>query len=167
MAKGYVPKGRQDRKRSETAVIDTTIHMHKYMKGRTFKKRAPFAAKVVRKIAKQIMGTTDNRIEVRLNKAIWSKGIKGCPTRIRVRLERKRNEDEDAKQPLYTVCQPFSFFTRVCTFPTRSQWLGGTLFQMVQSSPLVVPYSKLIGFFGTLSCYVYSIFQLLCSVGLL
>ena len=105
MARGYVPKGRKEGKsRSDTASIETTIHMHKYLKGRTFKKRAPFAAKVVRNVARQVMGTTDNRIEVRLNKAIWSKGIKGCPTRIRVRLEKKRNEDEDAKQPLYTVC---------------------------------------------------------------
>eukprot|EP01060_Flectonema_neradi_P013624 TRINITY_DN2035_c0_g1_i1.p1 TRINITY_DN2035_c0_g1~~TRINITY_DN2035_c0_g1_i1.p1 ORF type:complete len:129 (+),score=21.42 TRINITY_DN2035_c0_g1_i1:60-446(+) len=120
MAKAYVPKGKKDRKtRSETSVIDTTIHMHKYMKGRTFKKRAPFATKVVRKIAKQVMGTEDNRIEVRLNKAIWSKGIKGCPTRIRVRLERKRNEDEDAKYPLYTVASyvrlPRDGFKGLCT----------------------------------------------------
>eukprot|EP00754_Rhynchopus_humris_P049958 Rhum_TRINITY_DN866_c0_g1::Rhum_TRINITY_DN866_c0_g1_i1::g.2558::m.2558/K02910/RP-L31e, RPL31; large subunit ribosomal protein L31e len=90
--------------RPETLTIDTTIHMHKYMKGRTFKKRAPFAVKVVKAAAKRMMGTDDNRVDVKLNKAIWSQGIKGVPTRIRVRMERKRNEDEDAKCPLYTVC---------------------------------------------------------------
>eukprot|EP01064_Diplonema_japonicum_P014371 TRINITY_DN2198_c0_g2_i1.p1 TRINITY_DN2198_c0_g2~~TRINITY_DN2198_c0_g2_i1.p1 ORF type:complete len:127 (+),score=48.07 TRINITY_DN2198_c0_g2_i1:64-444(+) len=102
MVQGYKPKNKKEN-RPELLTIDTTVHMHKYLKGRTFKKRAPFAAKVVRKVAKQFMGTEDNRIEVRLNKAIWSKGIKGCPTRIRVRLERKRNEDDDAKHELYTV----------------------------------------------------------------
>ncbi|KAJ9467444.1 60S ribosomal protein L31 [Diplonema papillatum] len=103
MVQGYKPKNKKET-RPELITVDTTIHMHKYLKGRTFKKRAPFATKVVRRVAKQLMGTEDNRIEVRLNKAIWAGGVKGCPTRIRVRIERKKNDDEDAKHPLYTVC---------------------------------------------------------------
>merc|ERR1712100_932806 len=46
----------------------------------------------------------DTTVDVKLNKHIWSRGVKGCPTRIRVRLEMKRNEDEDADEELYTVC---------------------------------------------------------------
>ena len=38
-----------------------------------------------------------------MNKHVWSQGIKGTPKRIRVRLSRKRNEDEKAKEKLYTV----------------------------------------------------------------
>eukprot|EP01065_Artemidia_motanka_P047948 TRINITY_DN760_c0_g1_i2.p1 TRINITY_DN760_c0_g1~~TRINITY_DN760_c0_g1_i2.p1 ORF type:complete len:130 (+),score=56.92 TRINITY_DN760_c0_g1_i2:71-460(+) len=106
MPKGYVPKGKKERKgpQSEVKTLETTVHMHKHMKGRTFKKRAPFAVKVVRSYAKKLLGTSDNRIDVKLNKAIWSKGVKAPPTRLRVRLERKRNEEEDAGEALYTVC---------------------------------------------------------------
>mmetsp|Transcript_12578 Transcript_12578/g.20062 ORF Transcript_12578/g.20062 Transcript_12578/m.20062 type:complete len:106 (-) Transcript_12578:74-391(-) len=32
-------------------------------------------------------------------------GIKNVPYRVRVRLSRKRNEDEDAKESLYTLVQ--------------------------------------------------------------
>ena len=49
------------------------------------------------------MGTPDVRIDTRLNKAIWAKGIRNVPYRIRVRLSRKRNEDEDSPNKLYTL----------------------------------------------------------------
>ncbi|KAL8462817.1 hypothetical protein ACS0TY_033726 [Phlomoides rotata] len=38
------------------------------------------------------MGTTDVRVDVKLNKHIWSRGIRSVPRRIRVRIARKRNE---------------------------------------------------------------------------
>ena len=37
-------------------------------------------------------------MDTSLNKFIWSQGVKNTPKRIRVRLSRKRNEDEDAKE---------------------------------------------------------------------
>lgn len=40
----------------------------------------------------------DVRVDTSLNKFVWSQGVKNVPTRIRVRLSRKRNEDEDAKE---------------------------------------------------------------------
>ena len=40
----------------------------------------------------------DVRIDTGLNKFIWSQGVKNIPKRVRVRLSRKRNEDEDAKE---------------------------------------------------------------------
>lgn len=33
-----------------------------------------------------------------LNKQIWSQGIRNVPKRIRVRLERRRDEDEEATE---------------------------------------------------------------------
>ncbi len=48
------------------------------------------------------MGTPDVRVDTRLNKQIWSKGIRHVPFRVRVRLSRKRNEDEDSVHKLYT-----------------------------------------------------------------
>ena len=35
--------------------------------------------------------------DTKLNKFLWSNGVRNVPRRVRVRLSRKRNEDEDAK----------------------------------------------------------------------
>merc|ERR1712188_166288 len=50
-----------------------------------------------------MMGTSDVRVHPQLNKAVWCKGVKNVPHRIRVRCERRRNDDEDAKEKLYTI----------------------------------------------------------------
>lgn len=84
---------------------DYTIHLSKRIKGLQFKRRAPRAIKEVRKFAEKAMGTKDVRIDAALNKFIWATGIKNPPTRVRVRLSRKRNEDEEAEETLYTFCQ--------------------------------------------------------------
>ncbi|KAK2986242.1 hypothetical protein RJ640_027337 [Escallonia rubra] len=69
----------------------------------TFKKKAPNAIKEIRKFAQKAMGTKDVRVDVKLNKHIWSRGIRSVPRRIRVRVARKRNDDEDAKEELYSL----------------------------------------------------------------
>lgn len=35
------------------------------------------------------MGTTDVRIDPKLNQALWERGIKSVPHRVRVKLERE------------------------------------------------------------------------------
>ena len=47
----------------------------------------------------------DVRVDTKLNKFLWSQGIKSVPGRVRVRLARKRNDDEEAAEKLYTLCQ--------------------------------------------------------------
>jgi large subunit ribosomal protein L31e len=84
---------------------DYTIHLAKYTHKITFKKRAPRAVKEIKKFAQKAMGTKDVRIDSKLNKFIWSRGVKNVPNRVRVRLSRKRNEDEDAEEKLYTLAQ--------------------------------------------------------------
>ncbi|OSD00539.1 hypothetical protein PYCCODRAFT_691351 [Trametes coccinea BRFM310] len=79
-----------------------TIHLHKRVHGRSFKKRAPWAVKSVVDFAQKAMGTSDVRIDPKLNQALWAQGIKSVPHRIRVKLERKRNDEENAKEKLYT-----------------------------------------------------------------
>ena len=69
----------------------------------TFKKKAPKAIKEIRKFAQKAMGTNDVRVDVKLNKYVWSQGIRSVPRRIRVRIARKRNDDEDAKEELYSL----------------------------------------------------------------
>ena len=51
------------------------------------------------------MGVSDVRLDVRLNKFVWSQGIKNVPHRVRVKISRKRNEDEDAKEKMYTLVE--------------------------------------------------------------
>jgi ribosomal protein L31E len=65
-----------------------TIHLHKRVHGCSFKKRAPSAVKAVVTFATKEMGTTDVRIDPKLNQALWERGIKSVPHRIRVKLER-------------------------------------------------------------------------------
>jgi large subunit ribosomal protein L31e len=79
-----------------------TIHLHRYIHGRGFKQRSPFAIKAIRAFAKKQMGTKDVRIDPRLNEKIWGQGIRNVPRRIRVRLSRRRNDDEEAAEKLYT-----------------------------------------------------------------
>lgn len=82
---------------------DYTIHLHPKLRKYGFKRKAPRAVKVIRAFATQTMGTSDVRVDTRLNKEIWKTGVRNVPYRIRVRLSRKRNDDEDAKEPLYTL----------------------------------------------------------------
>lgn len=122
-----------------------TIHLHKRVHGRSFKKRAPWAVKSVVDFAQKTMGTSDVRIDPKLNQAVWARGIKTVPHRLRVKLESaftafafteigaddfcclcflgKRNDEENAKEKLYTyvshvpvtsfkVCLPS--FTTAC-----------------------------------------------------
>ncbi|XP_062071172.1 large ribosomal subunit protein eL31-like [Lepus europaeus] len=88
---------------NEVVTREYTINIHKRIHGVGFKKRAPRALKEIRKFAMKEMGTPDVRIDTRLNKPVWAKGISNVPYRIRVRLSRKRNEDEDSPNKLYTL----------------------------------------------------------------
>ena len=60
--------------RSKDAVTrEYTINLHKKLHNKCFKKRAPFAVKEIRKFAKKMMHTNDVRLDVKLNKAVWSR----------------------------------------------------------------------------------------------
>lgn len=89
----------------------------------SFKKRAPRAIKEIRAFAEKAMvraiyqiiaqrifaniaqGTKDVRLDPQLNKKVWESGIKGVPFRLRVRISRKRNDEEGAKEKLYSYVQ--------------------------------------------------------------
>ena len=81
------------------------------------------------------MGTSDVRLDPKLNQAVWAQGIKTVPHRLRVKLESacwcyrggirfidddfvcigKRNDDENAKEKLYTYVS----HVPVATFKVR------------------------------------------------
>uniref|UniRef100_A0A646QGG4 Large ribosomal subunit protein eL31 n=2 Tax=Scolopendridae TaxID=41363 RepID=A0A646QGG4_9MYRI len=108
-------KPKREKKKSainEVVTREYTIHLHKRLHGVGFKKRAPRAIKEIKKFAEKQMGTPDVRVDTRLNKHIWSKGVRNVPYRVRVRLARKRNEDEDSIHKLYTLVT----FVPVATF---------------------------------------------------
>uniref|UniRef100_A0A8C6MUU3 Large ribosomal subunit protein eL31 n=1 Tax=Mus spicilegus TaxID=10103 RepID=A0A8C6MUU3_MUSSI len=104
---------------NEVVTREYTINIHKRIHGVGFKKRAPRALKEIRKFAMKEMETPDVRIDTRLNKAVWAKGIRNVPYRIRVRLSRKRNEDEDSPNKLYTLVTyvPVTTFKNLQTLP--------------------------------------------------
>ncbi|KAK3626909.1 60S ribosomal protein L31B [Elasticomyces elasticus] len=98
--------GKQGRSAIEDVVArEYTIHLHKHVHGVSFKKRAPKAIKAIREFAAKAMGTTDVRLDPQLNKKVWESGIKGVPFRLRVRVSRKRNDEEGAKEKLYSYVQ--------------------------------------------------------------
>lgn len=104
MAKG----GKKGDKRKKAALNEVvtreyTINLHRRLHGVGFKKRAPRAVKEIKKFAQKQMKTDDVRVETKLNKFIWSKGVRNVPFRVRVRLSRRRNEDEDSVNKLYTL----------------------------------------------------------------
>ncbi|KAG8911255.1 60S ribosomal protein L31 [Tulasnella sp. 417] len=131
------------KKRVRTALKDVvtreyTVHLQKCVRDKQFKRRTPTAIKGIILFAQRHMGTKDVRIDPKLNEAVWAKGVRYPPRRIRIRLERsidgllpgssigplpacgamnapqlsqfngehkssgKRNDDEDAKEKLYT-----------------------------------------------------------------
>lgn len=81
----------------EVVTREYTINLHKRIHKTSFKKKAPKAVKEIRTFAQKAMGTSDVRLDVKLNKAVWSQGIRNVPTRLRVVISRRRNDDEDAK----------------------------------------------------------------------
>ncbi|CAG9834581.1 unnamed protein product [Diabrotica balteata] len=88
---------------NEVVTREYTVNLHKRLHGISFKKRAPRAIKAIRQFALKQMGTPDVRVDTRLNKQLWSKGIRNVPFRVRVRLSRRRNDDEDSVNKLYTL----------------------------------------------------------------
>merc|ERR1719337_641134 len=51
------------------------------------------------------MSTQDVRIDTKLNKFVWSTGVRNVPKRVRVRMSRKRNEDEESAEKMFTLVQ--------------------------------------------------------------
>ncbi|XP_038181295.1 60S ribosomal protein L31-like [Arvicola amphibius] len=112
---------------NEVVTREYTINIHKRIHGVGFQKRAPRPFKEIQKFAMKEMGTPDVPIDSRLNKAVWAKGIRNVPYRIRVHLSRKRNEDEDSPNKLYTLVT----YVPVTTFKNlQSMWMRTNLLNL-------------------------------------
>jgi large subunit ribosomal protein L31e len=87
----------------EVVTREYTINIHKrvHRQGRKFK--AAKAVKAIKQFAFKEMSTEDVRIDSELNKQIWANGSQNVPRKIRVRLARKRNDDEESRHKLFTL----------------------------------------------------------------
>ncbi|KAI7845501.1 hypothetical protein COHA_000924 [Chlorella ohadii] len=90
-------------KRQEVCTREYTLNLGKRLHGITFKKRAPRAIKEIQKFAAKQMGTKVVRVDVKLNKAVWSQGIKNVPNRLRIVVQRKRNEDDEDSEEMFSL----------------------------------------------------------------
>merc|ERR1711920_1126900 len=101
------PKGQKENKKrsamKEVVTREYTINLHKRIHGQGRKFRAAKAIKAIKGFALKEMGTQDVRIDADLNKQIWCQGSSNVPKRIRCRLARKRNDDEESKHKLFTL----------------------------------------------------------------
>ena len=84
---------------------DYTINLHKKLHGIQFKKRAGRAIREIVRFAQKEMQTQDVRVDPELNRHVWSQGVRNVPRRVRVRFNRKKNDDEDADEQFYTLAQ--------------------------------------------------------------
>lgn len=64
--------GKEGSKKNTVASREYTINLHKRLHGVTFKKRAPRAVKAIKQFAQKVMSTKNVRVDVKLNKAVWS-----------------------------------------------------------------------------------------------
>ena len=100
-----MPKASATKREMQPVCRDYTLNMHKILQGIQFKKRAPRAIRDIKRFATKEMFTQDVRIDTALNRFVWLNGIRNVPRKIRVRISRKRNEDEDAKNKFYSLVQ--------------------------------------------------------------
>merc|ERR1711907_459263 len=49
------------------------------------------------------MKTSDVRLDVKLNRAVWANGVKNVPRRLRIQIQRRKNDDEDASEEMYSI----------------------------------------------------------------
>ena len=89
--------------RNEPLELECTINLGEKLRKIAQKKRAPRATREIKKFTTALLGTKDVRMDMDLNKFIWSKGIKNVPKRVRVRLSRRLNEDDEAAESMYTL----------------------------------------------------------------
>jgi large subunit ribosomal protein L31e len=100
-----IKKGKKEKQEMEPITRDCTVNLHKALYKIQFKRRAPRAIRHIKQMARNTMHTEDVRIDAKLNQYIWGEGIKNVPRKVRVRINRKKNEEEDAKTKFYSLVQ--------------------------------------------------------------
>ena len=89
--------GKKEGKVFQEKTLTATINLHKGLHKSTFKKKAPNAVKKVKELVRRTMYTQV------LNQHLWRNGIRNLDRRLNIVMERKKNENEDAKEKFYTL----------------------------------------------------------------
>ena len=84
---------------------DFTLNLHKRLFKIQFKKRGKRAMNEILRFARKQMAVKDVRVDSELNHYIWKNGIRDVPNKVRVRIAKKKNQDEDAKEPFFCLVQ--------------------------------------------------------------
>mmetsp|Transcript_10539 Transcript_10539/g.12056 ORF Transcript_10539/g.12056 Transcript_10539/m.12056 type:complete len:119 (+) Transcript_10539:31-387(+) len=98
-------KDTKEKKAIEPVTRDYTVNLHKRLQKIAFKRRAPRAIKELVQFAQKNMFTQDVRVDQKLNQYLWSRGVRNVPKRVRVRISRRRNEDDESKGKFYSLIQ--------------------------------------------------------------
>ncbi len=84
---------------------DFTLNLHKRLYKIQFKKRGKRAINEIKHFAQKQMWVKDVRMDTELNHYIWNNGIRNLPEKVRIRIAKKKNQDEDAKEAFYCLVQ--------------------------------------------------------------
>jgi large subunit ribosomal protein L31e len=96
-------KGKKEVKELDVKSRTAIINLHRRTHKCTFKKKAPTAVKQIKEHARKTMYTKDVRIDTALNQHIWRNGVRNLDRKVEVVMERKKNDQEDAKHKMYTL----------------------------------------------------------------
>ena len=92
-----------------------------------------------------MMKTADVRIDPKLNQFIWNQGIRNLPRRVRVRISRKRTEDEGKGSEWYSLVQHINtedFSGKLTEKAKVSAWLS-----YLNNFANLLPYYKILKWF--------------------
>jgi large subunit ribosomal protein L31e len=84
---------------------DFTVNLHKRLHKIQFKKRGKRAINEILRFASKQMWVKDVRMDTELNHFVWKEGIRDIPNKVRIRISKKKSQDEDAKEPFYCLVQ--------------------------------------------------------------
>ncbi|KAF9311216.1 60S ribosomal protein L31 [Podila horticola] len=94
--------------------LECTYHIHKFIHGRTKKKRAPHAIRAIKMFTYFKMGTKIVKLDPEVNKKVWKKGHKSIQERIRLRFSRRvetREGPNNGKKYTYVSHVPVESFS--------------------------------------------------------
>ena len=96
---------RQKKDLNKELTRDFTLNLKKRLHKIQFKKRGKRAINEIRRFAQKEMWTKDVRIDTELNHYVWTNGIRNVPDKVRIRVSKKKNQDEDASEPFFCLVQ--------------------------------------------------------------
>ena len=96
---------RQKKDLNKELTRDFTLNLKKRLHKIQFKKRGKRAINEIRRFAQKEMWTKDVRIDTELNHYVWKNGIRNVPDKVRIRVSKKKNQDEDANEPFFCLVQ--------------------------------------------------------------